>query len=143
MLPLATLMDRIRAEAPGFANVTGLAELIAAKGIAQRHPACYIAPGQETASPDTMIGRASQRVVETFGVWIAVANGASATGARAQQNLGDMAGAVRAALVGWQPGDGYTPIELVSAGPVQWDDDQTLFWPEQYKTEYYLETQNG
>lgn len=143
MLPLATLTDRISAQVAGFVGVTGLAELIAAKGIAQRRPACYVAPGQETASPDTMIGRASQRVVETFSLWIAVANGASATGARAQEQLGELAAATRAALVGWQPGDSYTPIELVSAGPVQWDDDQTLFWPEQYKTEYYLETSNG
>lgn len=143
MLPLSVLVDRIREQVPEFANVTGVAELVAAKGIAQRRPACYIAPGQETADRDAMIGRASQRVRETFGIWIAVANGASATGAAAQEQLGTLAAAARAALVGWQPDAEHTPIELVSAGPVQWDDDQTLFWPELYQTEYYLETQNG
>lgn len=139
MLALATLAGRIDAEAAGFATVTGLADLVAASGIVKRLPACYVAPGQETASPDPMIGRSSQRVVETFGVWVAVSSGASATGGAAQAVLKTLVDALRAALVGWQPGAGYTPIELVSAGPIQWDDGQTLFWPEIYRTEYYLE----
>lgn len=139
MLLLSLLTDRIAEQVPQFVTITGLAELVAAKGIARRKPACYIAPGQESASADQMIGRTSQRVSETFGVWIAVGNGASATGTQAQAEIKALADAVRAALIGWQPDAAYIPIELVSAGPIQWDDDQTLFWPEIYRTEYYLE----
>lgn len=139
MLSLTTLSGRIQEQVPNLASVTGLAELIAAKGIVKRHPACYIAPGQESAQPNPMIGRVTQRVNETFGLWIAVPSGSSATGEAAQAVLKDLVDKVRAALVGWEPVAGYLPIELVSAGPIQWDDGQTLFWPETYRTEYYLE----
>lgn len=139
MLSLATLTTRIATQVAALATVTGMADLIAAKGVVKRKPAAFVAPGQETALPGAMIGRTSQRVAETFGIWIAVANGASATGTAAQAELKTLADSVRAALVGWQPDANHTPVELVSAGPVQWDDDQTLFWPEIYRTEYYLE----
>lgn len=139
MLPIAILVTRVTGQVPQFTAVTGMAELVAASGIVRRKPACYIAPGQETASPDEMIGRTTQRVAETFGIWIAVSNGASATGLAAQSEIKQLSDAVRAALIGWQPDPAYLPIELVSAGPIQWDDDQTLFWPEIYRTEYYLE----
>lgn len=139
MLSLATLTTRISTQVTALATVTGMADLIAAKGVAKRKPACYIAPGQESAGAASLIGRTSQRIVETFGVWIAVSNGASATGVAAQAELKTLVDSVRAALIGWPPTTGYTPIELVSAGPIQWDDDQTLFWPEIYRTEYYLE----
>lgn len=139
MLALETLESRIRSQVPSLISVTGLADLIAAKGIVKRQPACYIAPGREDAQPNPMIGRVTQKVNETFGLWIAVSSGASATGEAGQALLKDLVDKVRAALVGWEPVPGYLPIELVSAGPIQWDDGQTLFWPETYRTEYYLE----
>lgn len=139
MLALVTLEDRIRTQVPSLISVTGLADLVAAKGVLKRLPACYIAPGQESAQPNQMIGRVTQQVNETFGLWLAVSSGASVTGEAAQAVLKDLVDKVRAALVGWQPLANYTPIELASAGPVQWDDGQTLFWPETYRTEYYLE----
>lgn len=139
MLALAAITARIVAQVSGFRTVTGLADLLAAKGMVKAPPACYVAPGQESAQPNPMTGRVTQRVTETFSVWIAVAAGASATGEAAQASLKTLVDATRAALVGWQPSAAYLPFELVSAGPIQWDDGQTLFWPETYRTEYYLE----
>lgn len=140
MLSIRVLAERIADQVPQLATVTGLAELVASKGIVKRKPACFIAPGSETAQPNPLLGRTSQRVAETFGLWIALDNGADATGLKRQDELKALADQVRAALVGWQPGPEYLPIELVSAGPIQWDDGQTLFWPEQYRTEYYQES---
>lgn len=139
MIAIDVLARRIADEVDGLVTVTGLAELIAASGVVRRPPACYIAPGSESAQALAMIGRTSQKVEETFSVWLAVSSGASATGDAAQMALKSLVDRMRTALVGWQPGDAYTPIELVSAGPLRWEDGQMLFWPETYRTEYYLE----
>lgn len=139
MLAIETLKQRIADQVPALVSVRELADLIAAKGIVSRAPACFVAPGQESADRSPMIGRVSQRVNETFSLWLAIDNGASATGSRALQELQQLVASVRASLVGWRPSPDFLPIELVSGGPIQWDSGETIFWPEQYRTEYYLE----
>jgi hypothetical protein len=134
MISLATLRDRITDMVPDLVSVTGVAALVAAKGVVKRQPACYIAPGEERAGGNEEVdGAVTQLHAETFVCWLAVANGASATGMDAQEDLAALSESLRAALIGWEPTPDYTPIELVSAGPVQWEDDQTLFWPELYR----------
>ena len=137
MLALSVLTTRIAAQMPQLKRVAGFADLVAARGKVTVFPAAYVIPERESAEENSLIGIHDQRISESFTVLLLAKNVTDARGLAAQEEVKALSDALRAALLGWQPSTAHTPLDLVSAGPLELA-DQILFWPETYKTRYYV-----
>lgn len=114
---VALVIDRLQAEVPELLDVAGAAELSAlvqAQALPQRMPAAFVLPLGEDAEPNSIgTGALRQRVTERVGIVILARHAGDSRGGKAVDAVVPLRGAVRDALVGWQPDASCDPFELV------------------------------
>lgn len=105
---LAEVEARLKGQCPTLRLVEGAAGMAALDGKAPaQRPAAYVIPIRETAGQNAVAMAVRQRVAVTFGVVIAHGNRRDARGEAASRELEAIESEVMAAVLGWQPANGY------------------------------------
>lgn len=115
---VAAVTERLKAWPPltgpgGLASVEdalAFADLVQRGGMPARTPAAYVLPAAEDAGPQqtvTLVIR--QLVTETVSV-VVLTRSADRLGAAARDQVSALRAGVRAALLGWEPGGGWSPM---------------------------------
>lgn len=123
---LQSVVDRIKAQCPGFKVVGGAAEFDIALQAAPAAPACYVIPQREDAEPSPATAFILQTVTVEFGIVYAVRNAKSSAGQEGIADLETLRASVRTALMGWQPITATKPITF--AGATLLDFQPGLMW---------------
>lgn len=134
------MVDRIRAQCPGFLRVGGAADLGAALDGVTTAPACFVVPLAEQVT-ETQHGpqRVVQTVTVTVGVLLVIKNVQAAAGAPALSGLETLRAAVRACLLGWMPAGAH--VACVFAGGELADFQPGLmWWQDGYKTAHHIQS---
>lgn len=128
----SVLMERIRAECPGFAAV----EHALSSSADMAFPAAMVTPSKcEAAAEGTVgLGIHSQLVTQTFSIFILQTRTQDGVvGYGKADGLDDLIDELRAALVGWQPDTEEEPLQLVGGlldrfhtGTVCWREDYSI-----------------
>ena len=137
---IAAMRFRLQKQVPALRYVAGGAEFVALKEPPKQMPAAYVLPWTVTARPNNLAaGGFRQRVEEAAAVFILHRNVADARGDAAFADLDPIIRAVRAALVGWRPGEEWEQVETRS-GKLFDAADGVLAWQEIYATASQLRT---
>jgi hypothetical protein len=103
-------------------------------------PAAFVLVLGESAAPNELVNRISQRVTLTFGVILAVPNGINTiapSSAVVKNKLPIYRTPVMDAMLGWQAGPDYDPAEYLR-GKLVSVQGKVLWWQDEYKTEFYI-----
>ena len=134
------IMDRLTAEVPALQQVEGAAAYAAISSLRDfRTPSAYVLLAREEDADPEAPGHGRQRALVKFGVVIAVGNYRDLRGgAEAADELRPVVGAVRAALMGWQPPvQGARPIRWLQGDVLDYD-ASVLLWAEVYQTQQFI-----
>lgn len=125
----STLIARIRAQCPSFANrVAGAAEFMAAVEYADdlALPHAFVMRLADAPQDSSTAGQVLQVIEELFGVVVAVDNTTDQRGQGADDALDDLLVELQGALVGWQPDALYQDMEY--RGSTLLDMDRARLW---------------
>lgn len=123
---LQTIVDRIKAQCPGFKVVGGAAEFDIALQGAPASPACYVVPQSESVDSSTATAFILQTITVDFSIFYAVRNVKSSAGQEGIADLETLRASVRTAIMGWQPATATKPITF--AGAALLDFQPGLMW---------------
>jgi hypothetical protein len=120
-------------------KVSGAADLAAAESGLKHPPAAFVLPLEERPGGNERdSGTLLQRNVVRFAVLLAVSNLRDAAGEQAQADLRALRPLVMGALIGWQPGASWNPLEF-GGGRLLYLADRLLWWRDEFVTANYLE----
>lgn len=98
-------------------------------------PAVYVLQLEEVPEPSD-VDVIVQRVTAYMGIAFAVRNVADAKGAAARADLESMRANVKQLLYGWQPAEGYFPLERGRSSLLGFKNSH-LWWQDIYVSAYY------
>jgi hypothetical protein len=132
---LSPVVDRLKAQCPGLRQV-----LLALEGAQPGgYPAAYVLPLAEDAEHDELLEAHAQRITVRFGVELMVKHAAqAASGGPAHETLEALRDEIKAALAGWEPGAGFTPVDF-AAGRLMDFAGGIAVWRDEFTTAHYLE----
>lgn len=111
----AAIEERIRAHLPAGWRVTQGKDLAGILDQAQQVNTVHLVPlgtAAVLADPD-LRGRAA-KVTQRWAIVVAVAAAGDVTGQRQRDLAGPVIPAILSALMGWTPGEGWSPLELAA-----------------------------
>ncbi|RJF84872.1 hypothetical protein D3877_10370 [Azospirillum cavernae] len=135
MIRRASVVARLKAQAPSLRLVEGLAQLAALKQNPPTNvqPAAYVVPVSETASDNRLANGVAQRNAVTFGVVLCVTDLSDPRGVDAGDALDRARGEIRAALVGWTPEGADGPALFLGGETVDLDRFGALWWMDRFR----------
>lgn len=138
------VIAHIRARCPSFAGrVAGAVEFrIVPESTALQVPCAFVIPLDEQAEESRAQNAVSQRLVETFGVVVALSNTGDERGQASYRSLHELRAELWAALLGWVPEDGYGAIHL-EGGQLLALDRARLWWQFEFSTDYHISDEDG
>lgn len=133
---LAAIVTQLKA---GACPSLKWAQLALKAAVPAAYPAAYVFPLSEKAGADPLSGGAvRQRVTSVFAVEMMVKNAASAdAGGPAEESLETTREEVKAALVGWSPGQSFAPVEYAGGRLVDFEAG-TAVWRDEFSTYYFI-----
>lgn len=135
---LQLVIDRLRAQCPGFRLVGGAAELGAAVQSAAVAPACYVIPQTERAGEPEDLDATFQIVEIEFAVVIVSRLARQGAGQEAVADIETLRAAVRAALFGWWPDGMQSPVEFAAGSLIDFKPGE-LWWQDAWRTSLAIE----
>lgn len=118
-------------------RVLGAVDFASAQQDISGLPVAYVIPLSDAAAPNRLLsGAIEQRVTERFGVIVAINNVRDVRGQAAKEDLESIRGQIINALIGWQPDQGYDPIEY-GGGRILSLVNTVLWWQLEFVTAYY------
>lgn len=132
------VIARLKDQVPALRLVEGAAEYATLTGLKDfGTPCAYVLLVRERG--DGKPGRPGrQRALVTFGVVLAVKNYRGRRGAEAAEDLSPILGAVRNAIIGWNPGNqGGRECTWIQGDVLDYDAG-TLLWSEVYQTQGFI-----
>ncbi|MDP2783300.1 MAG: hypothetical protein Q8O38_01710 [Sulfurimicrobium sp.] len=110
------LIERLKSAVPEFRDVIGMADLAAMQESSQVTPAAHVIYQGDTLPSGNSAGQGStQMVVQTWWVVVAVRSARDTRGGSgAREEAGTLLGGVIQALSGWNPGNGFQPLQRVN-----------------------------
>lgn len=138
------VIAQIRARCPSFGGrVAGAVEFrIVPESTALQVPCAFVIPLDEQAEESRAQNAISQRLVETFGVVVALSNTADERGQASYRSLHALRGELWAALLGWVPDEGYGAIDF-EGGQLLALDRARLWWQFEFSTDYHIGDEDG
>ncbi|MEN9671437.1 MAG: hypothetical protein RL018_1714 [Pseudomonadota bacterium] len=135
----SVLIAKLKSDCPLLKQVSGSADFAAAKTLLKnKMPAAFVVPLAEQASPNSSATmQVSQKVVQQFGVFIAVSNLRDATGEHAVSDLFSVRQQILQKLVGWTPAGAVSFIEF-GGGSLMDMDDQVVWWQDNFTLDIYI-----
>jgi hypothetical protein len=135
----ALLIERLQNACPLVKSVSGSADFVTAETmLGNKLPAAFVVPLADPASPNTSATMlVSQRVVQQFGVIVAVSNVRDATGQQAVSDLFAVRNQIITALLGWVPAGAVAGMEF-GGGKLVDMNDQVLWWQDDFNVDSYL-----
>ena len=143
---LTPIIGRLREQVPTLRAVQGAADYAAVASLQDfSAPCAYVVLVSEDSEPNPpghaprgRVAKLSQLLVVQFGVVLAVRNYREQRGAQLAEELKQMLGDVRRALLGYVPDvAGGRPCQLVS-GRLQDYDASTALWVDVYQTQHSI-----
>lgn len=112
----AAIEARIRAHLPAGWRVTQGKDLAGILDQAQQVSTVHLVPlGIAAVETDPGLRGRAAKITQRWAVVVAVAAAGDLTGARQRDQAGPVIPQILTALMGWSPGDGWSPLELVAA----------------------------
>jgi hypothetical protein len=133
---ISEIITRLQQAVPALKLVGGAAQF---QNAAERNPnatpAAFVINLKENAAPTAVSDFVIQRVSVTLGVVLVVRNLSDAKGAAAGIDMEALSKAVKTQLLGWQPCEGYDPLERGSSNLLTFKDGH-MWWQDTYLTSY-------
>lgn len=129
---------RLKAEVPELREVAGAADYAAVKNLRDFIvPGAYVLLADESGGGSVRGAKAAPASAE-FGVVLAVRNFRDRAGGQLKDELRELLGKVRAALIGWTPpAPGATACSWRGGAQMDYD-DATILWVEAYECTHVL-----
>lgn len=127
------IQDKIIDSNIDFKEVAGAASLKDVLSNRLSVPGCYLFRQRNQATDNKMIGITSQNVTQSISIVIVTNNVRDARGADSSDDNEFYCEAVQAAILGWQPGSEYDPLEY-NGGALASFKSGLFVWQETYKT---------
>ena len=135
----SALITKLKSDCPLLIQVGGAADFAQAKSVLKNKvPAGFVIPLADQASPNTSATIVvQQRVVQQFGVILAVSNLRDATGEKAINDLFLVRQQIFQKLIGWYPPSATNSMEF-GGGNLMDMDDQVVWWQDNFSIDIYL-----
>ena len=129
------IIDRLKALATGFRDISGVASMEAAMRGHVDPPSAFVVPLAEQPGPARgMSGNTSQRVAQMFGVILVLETLRDASGAEVLLDLKTARESVSDALFGWVPDAAAgEPVVFTGGELVQFEGDGRLWWSDEFQ----------
>lgn len=133
------LITRLKAECDLLAQVKGAADFASAKKqLKNKMPAAFVIPlADQPSSNSSATTVVSQKIVQNFGVIIAISNLTDATGEQAINDLFFTRQQLLLKLIGWIPAGAVNCIEF-GGGHLMDMDDQVVWWQDIFNIDTYF-----
>lgn len=138
------IIAHLRARCPTFAQrVAGAAEYAAAReSTALAVPFAFVIPVDDEPEPNAAENGISQRLVETFGVVVAVSNATDERGQASAKAIHQVRAELWAALLGWRPTPQHGLIAY-EGGNLLGLDRARMWWQFEFSTDFYIDDSDG
>jgi len=134
---LQPIANQLIAQVTDFRKVAGAANFAAAQEDLKATPSAYVIPLSDVAQRNTLVGLSvSQRVIERFGVILAVDNKRDVRGDAVNAVLEPIRAATLVALLGMVPATDYDPV-LYAGGRLLLLDVSVMWWQLEFTTGYF------
>lgn len=127
------IRTRLENEVTALKEVCGALDFSAIKGSAVKFPAAFIFLQGDSASANNIaVGGHRQKLTGEIAVVLVLKSANDRSGEKASDELEELRSAVRAALVGWEPGNGFEPLSL-KRGRLLGFSKGVAFWQDTYE----------
>ena len=132
------IIDYLEAKVSKLKDVKGTAGFAAAAASLKNVPSAFVLPMSDRAAPNrTGTTVVSQNNTTRFGVIMAVQNLRDSRGQKAHTDLRTLRQEIFTTLHGWQPDEGFDPIQYGTGRMLQLN-DQVLWWQDEFLTSHFI-----
>lgn len=143
-MKLELVIAQLRARCPTFAQrVAGAAEYqIVPESTAISVPAAFVIPLADDPEENGAETGVRQRLVETFGVVVALSNVTDERGQTAYSAVHEIRKEIWKALLGWVPDEDYGAVQYAGGNLVQLDRAR-LWWQFEFSSDFHIGDEDG